>query len=340
MKRIKKAMLISSIVTLFIFGLLWTSAGVYAEKKADEVTFNFSWTPQGRIAPFYTAKAKGYYAENGIEVNIVRGYGPIRTAQAVDQGKADFGTADMGSVVIVIAQGGKIKAVSIIEDISPQGFDALKPAGVTRPKDMEGKKLAAAIGGGTRELLPVFFKQNNIDASKVNVVTLEGALYVSALLRGDVDIIAAWRGSTHEALVNEAKKKGLEVSRINISDYGVDIYGAALITREKTIKENPDLVKRFVRATYKGMRYGIEHPEEAVDIIMKLHPELVRDIISAQWQSAIEMSQTPTQKKMGYGFIDEEKMKRTRDIVLDGYNIKEDVPLAQLYTNEFFPGKQ
>ncbi|MBI2370839.1 MAG: ABC transporter substrate-binding protein [Deltaproteobacteria bacterium] len=321
-------------------GLGWSvgTAGA-AEKK---VVAMMDWTPQGRHIPFHVAAEKGWYQAEGLAVEIIRGYGGAQTVAGVDQGKATFGISEITAVLLNRAKGGKVRAIGMLGEKSVIGVGGLKEAGVRTPKDLEGKKIAIAAGSPTRQVLPALCRANNVDCNKIQVVTLDPTLMVSSVLRGDAHASAVWKGSNYAVLVREARKLGKETYWIGVSDWGVDIYGVAILAHDRTLQEDADLVRRFLRATYRGVEFAMERPDEGVAILIKRTPALAKDadIVRQQWDETAEVLKGPMWSARGYGWILEDKMKRSRDVVLEAFNIKIDLPLSDYHTNEFLPGKR
>lgn len=341
MKRVSALFPFFSIAGLVILIALLGATGSSAAdvKKAENVSAMMDWVFQGRVVFFLAALDKGYYRDENLNVDILRGQGAPKTVEAVDQGKMDFGFGDFTPLILARAKGAKVKAIGMICDITPQGLGGLKERGIKSPKDLEGRKVGMSAFTATRQMLPIMAKLNGVDYKKIEIVTISEALLVSSILNGDVDMAATWRGSSHAVLENEVKKKGKEIAWLGISDWGIDIYGPIIFTSDKVIKEKPDLIKRFLAATYKGVDFAVKNPDQAVEIAFRLHPEIGnKDVLKAQWMETLPEIMTERARQKGYGWIAEEKMKKTRDLVLEAYEIaKDSVPLNDLYTNEFLP---
>jgi NitT/TauT family transport system substrate-binding protein len=136
-----------------------------------------------------------------------------------------------------------------------------------------------------------------------------------------------------------AKKVGGELVRFMYSDYGLDLYSISILTTDKMIKERPEPVKKFLRGTYQGFAWSIEHPEEALDIFIKHRPEVDKGLARQHFKIMLDHFLTPTAYKKGMGYITRDKMKLTRDVTTK-YILKTEkkIPLDELYTTAFLPG--
>lgn len=337
----KKSFVSKAGVLFFVLILSLTATNVVGHaqqlQKIDRVTFEMDWVIFGRFAPFFVALDKGYYIDNGIECRIFRGYGGIKTVASIDQKAATFGIADIAPLIITRSKGGHVKMIGMYHDLNPIGFAALKGRGITNPKAMEGKSLAMAAFDATRAILPVLAKVNGVDLNKIKIVTLDPAVKTQAVIRGDVDMEVAWKSSNYEIVLDQVRKAGKDYDWFGIKDFGLDIYSAGIIVHDDLIKQNPDLVRRFTAATYKGIKYSVDNPEEAAEILLKYEPALPPETTKAAFLAAKEMLLSKTAQEKGLGWITEEKMKRTRDIILEAYEIKVEMPLNDIYTNEFLP---
>lgn len=301
---------------------------------ADKVVFGLDWQVLGRHAGYVVAHEKGFYKDEGLDVDVQRGYGSADAVKRVAAGTVTFSFGDTGSLVIARAEGIKAKVVGMVYGKAPYALWLRKDAGVSKPADLEGKTLGGSAGSAVRVLFPAFAKMAGIDASKVKWQTLDAAsLYptlFSKRIDGMVDFAPGWPTTAKRAA--EAK---VEMEKMFYADYGLTIYSNGLLAREETIKEKPDLVRRFVRATMKGLDTAFKNPAEAAKILKKRYPELDEDTARGEIEIVRELAWTAEAKANGLGAMAADKMKLTRDIIVEAYGIKADVAVDDLYTNQF-----
>jgi NitT/TauT family transport system substrate-binding protein len=317
-------------------------AGSFASTANAEgltkVTFMMDWVIGGKHAMFYPALVKGYYKEEGLDVTLVRGHGSSGTVQAIDQGHAQFGFADAGVLTLKAAQGAHVKYLGAIFDNQPLQFLALESTGIKTPKDFIGKKYGTPLQSMSGALFPGFMRLNGLDPKKVDMINVEIASTIPALFSGQIDLASGYSNSGTVIAWATAAKENRPVVTIPAGKYGLDIYSNGIIASDATVKNNPELVKKFMRATYRGLKYGVEHPQEALDMLYAAHPEIrSKPIASAQYREALKDFLTPEGLKHGLGWMDPGKWKRTRDIIFEAYKIKSDLKAEDIYTPDFLP---
>ena len=304
-----------------------------ASRADDDVTFALNWLPVGEAAGWYTALEKGYFREEKLNVSIVRGLGSPDTARRVAAGRAHFGVADTGSVVVLrINEGIKVKAVAMFFGRAPHGIFFKKSSTIAAPKDLEGKTIACPATSANKIMFPAFANKAGIDAGKITWRVTEPAVVVPSLAAGRVDAVCNF--ATERPVMMAQVKEPL--GELLFRDAGLDFYANAIIVREETIQKNPDLVRRFTRAAVRGLDYAMKNPEEAIGHLIKNAPENVRDVASRSWQITTELIQTDEAKKNGTGYMLPAKMKATYDVVTSAFELdasKDDH--RNLFTNEF-----
>jgi NitT/TauT family transport system substrate-binding protein len=301
---------------------------------ADKIVFGLDWQVLGRHAGYVLAHEKGFYREEGLDVEVQRGYGSADAVKRVAAKTVTFSFGDTGSLVIARAEGIKVKVVGMVYGKAPYALWIRKDANVSTPKDLEGKTLGGSAGSAVRVLFPAFAKMAGVDASKVKWQTLDAAsLYptlFSKRIDGMVDFTPGWPTVSKRAA--EAK---VELQKMFYYDYGFTIYSNGLLAREETIKENPDMVRRFVRATMKGLDAAFKNPAEAAQILKRRYPELDEETVRGEIEIVRDLAWTDEAKPNGLGYMSADKMKLTRDIMSEAYSLKVEVPVDDLYTNAF-----
>jgi len=129
--------------------------------------------------------------------------------------------------------------------------------------------------------------------------------------------------------------RGRKVNRISFPDYGVNLYSTNLIVNEAFMKDRPDVVRRFVRASLRGWDYAVAHPEEAVSIFHAGHPESDLAFCRANFESLIPILSGPDTERMGFGAQSAERWAHTQDTLFDLKRIERKTDVAALFTNEF-----
>ena len=203
---------------------------------------------------------------------------------------------------------------------------ALERSGIKTPKDFIGKKYGTPLQSMSGALFPGFMRLNGLDPKKVDMINVEIASTIPALFSGQIDLASGYSNSGTVIAWATAAKENRPVVTIPAGKYGLDIYSNGIIASDATVKKDPELVKKFMRATYRGLKYAVEHPKEALDMLYAAHPEIrSKPIASAQYREALKDFLTPAGLKHGLGWMDAGKWKRTRDIIFEAYKVKSDI---------------
>jgi NitT/TauT family transport system substrate-binding protein len=325
----------SKIGTAFRTALLVATAllgAVLAQsaEAADSVTLITDFGYNGRHSYFFVALDKGYYKDAGIDVKIVGGKGSVDAIRQVAAGNANFGFADAGSLILARANDNiLVKMVAVVYARPPQAIFCAAEAGLKTPKDLEGKSIANPAGGSIPDMFPAFAKAAGIDASKVNWVVAASSALPGLLASGKVPCVGQFTVGEPLLRAQAAPKK---LVRFAYSDPGLSYYGNGIIATEETIKSNPDLVRRFVAATIKGLKSAIADPADAGAILHKLHPEVSADVAKGETESVAELAQV---KGRPLAEIDPAGIQATIDVVNGAFKLKSQVNAGDVYVPGF-----
>lgn len=304
-------------------------------KAADDVKFALNWLISGRNAGYFVALEKGFYKENGINAQITRGRGSGDTLKRVAIGESQFGLVDTATVISGISNDdAPVKMVGMMYSNAATAILYAKESGITKPSDLEGRTVARSASGSTINMWPAFLKVNDIDRSKIREITVTASSYAPMLLSRQVDAVldqSSYLGRYQKA----ANAQNLTIQAFRFSDYGYQLYGDAIVASDRTIKEQPDLVKRFVSATLRGNLYAFDHPDEAVRILAKYASEAEPDVAKAELLDTRTLAMTEEVKEHGYGYIDGKKLADNVALIKEPLALKRAVAAEQLYTIEF-----
>lgn len=319
------------VLAVLVWGL---STGGLTAAAAEKVTLQAAWIIDSGLSGVYLAIDKGYFKKAGIDLSITRGFGSSDTTKKVASGAVVFGQADTGALVVGRSQGLKAKSLLMYSNHSMYGIWALKGSGITKPKDLVGKKWGTTAGDVTRTLFPAFASVNGFDPKAVHTVLMDPASLSASLISGKVDAIASFlvRGPVLNSM---ASKQGKGVVSIPWHKWGISMYSLGLIARDETIASRSDFVQGFIRASQKGIKHELENPNDAIGALLKRHPERSRGLARKTLDIYHAHLVTPFMKEKGIGFIDRKKMKYTRDLITKYRNLKVTVPVDDLFTNRF-----
>jgi NitT/TauT family transport system substrate-binding protein len=232
-----------------------------------EVTVQLKWLHQAQFAGCYVAQDRGYYAAENLKVSFLEGGQGIDIAHPVIAGKADFGVVSPEDLLIQRSQGSPITAIASIYRRSAVVFVSLAESGILRPADFLGRTVATTgASGAVRDFefqFQALARKLSIDTSRIKLVRYDPD-YVD-FCNGNVDVTSAYLTGG----VNKMREKGYKLNLIWPGDYGIHFYSDILITSERMITEQPDIIIRFLRATLKGWREAIGNPDAAALTTLK-----------------------------------------------------------------------
>ncbi len=303
------------------------------------IKFTLDWAVQGVHAPIGVAIEKGYFAEEGLDVSFERGSGSADSISKVAAGTFDMGFGDINSLMEFNVKNPEtpVKAIAIYYNKSPMAVMSLAETGIAEPKMLEGKKLGIPSGSATRRLIPLFSQVTGFDLAKVDMPAIEPKLQQTLLLTNEIDAIAPY---TISALPN-LNKEGYSPDKLNIhrfADFGLDLYGNAVIAKASFLEENPEQAKGFLRALTKGLQYTISNPDEAVKIMSSYDDLYEIPIERERLQIAIDtLFLSPEVEANGFGPVEASRFKKTIDQVVKGFELETAPEPGQIFDDQFLP---
>jgi NitT/TauT family transport system substrate-binding protein len=313
----------------------WGGHPAGAQEKTA-VPVELGWAIDGRAAFLYVGIESGAYAAEGLDVTVHRGRGGMAMAIDVSQGRFPFGMlGDLSTVLPLRQKGSDLKGVMVTGARSPFGFQAFAEKNIKTPKDFEGRSVGLQPGSLGEKLFPMLAKVNGVDLSKVRIVPLSGDVYVPTFLEGRIDLISGLYDAVYQAVRLRAEKRGRALTAVWTKDWGLDTLGTLVVAREQTLRERPDLVRRFLRASKRALDATRADPAQAMTAILKHNQELERDIIQAQLHAFLELLVDPELGPGRIGCAAEKRLQRSVDLYREALGIGEPMPPEQAFTNEF-----
>ena len=308
------------------------------KQKASEggptsVTLMLNWTPNTHHAGIYAAFQNGWYAEEGIDLKIVE---PAAAGadQVVASGGADFGISQAESVLPARAAGAPVVSIATLLPHNDSSFFALTSSGIKRPKDFEGKTYGGYGGPLERELLSTLVKCDGGDPAKVKSVEVGNIDYLPGMEQKRFDFVWVFEG-WDVLRAREVERK--DVTSVKFGDYGQcvpDWYTPVVIATEKTLKDRPDLVRKFLRATARGYDLAIANPDLAATLLLKSAPELDKALVAA---SARYTASKYADKGTAWGTQQGKVWTDFAAFLRKSGLLEKDVPANAAFTNDFLP---
>jgi NitT/TauT family transport system substrate-binding protein len=311
---------------------LLVCSGIATAQTPEKFTFALNWFAVGDHAAYWVALEKGYFAQRGLDVTLENSKGSGDSIAKVDTGRADAGLADTAVVIASLARTARIKIVGMVFDKTPLNVFSSKDKPVLKPKDLEGKTLAAPPGDSQRQVWPAFVKANGIDDSKVTWVNVEPAAKIAALAEKRVDAVADY--VTGLPFYEKPMGAG-NVVMMPWADYGLDMYSMSIMASEKTMTERSKALRAFLEAAYMGWRDVMANPQEALAIFKKRVPEIDVAIIEANMKLGLNLMNTPRYAANGIGWMEQAKMCASVDLVNTFLCVPRQVEGSTVFPNDF-----
>jgi NitT/TauT family transport system substrate-binding protein len=301
--------------------------------------FQLDWRFEGPAALFLQPAAKGYFKAAGLDVTIDSGNGSGGTVTRVASGTYDLGFADMAALMEFHANNpdapNKPVAVMMVYNNTPAAVLALKKSGITKPADLNGKKLGAPVFDAGRKAFPIFQKANNV--SNVAWTSMDPPLRETMLVRGDIDAITGF-GFTSLLNLEARGVKAEDVVMMPYADNGVKLYGNAIIASPKLIKENPAAVKAFLAAFAKGAKEVMADPAGSIATVKARDGIINVALETRRLQLAIDsVVASPDARKEGFGQVNPGRLSLMASQVSDAYATKTRINPSVIWDGSMLP---
>jgi NitT/TauT family transport system substrate-binding protein len=306
----------------------------YAQTPKRDVTMRLDWLFQGPNSGFMIAKDKGYYDEAGLNVDIGPGRGSGSTAQIVASKAAMFGFADGYVVGNSVTKDMNIVMVASIFRRNPTAVIVLKDSDIKTLKDLEGKSIGIATGATQFQQWPAVVKGCNLDGNKITVTNIDPAGSVPALVTGKVQAVAGYAQGHVPGIEIRAKK---EARIFWYADCGVDAISNGIIVHKDMLKEDPELIRSFVKASIKGFLYARQHPDEAAAITAKFSEAVVPEIARRELEMSFEAWVTPNTAGKPLGWMSDKDWESTVQVLKQYGGVSAPLEASVLFTNAFVP---
>jgi len=326
-------------LVLVFMAVLAVISAPQAASAQTKIRFTLDWIPGATHSAFFVALQKGYYKAEGLDVSIDRGKGSAEVVRQLASDTYDMGFPDI-NVVLDFNSKNPDQAFPVLMsgyEQAPAAIIVLKSSGITEPKRLNGKKLGSAANDATFKLFPVFASQTGIDVSSMQIQNIEPSLREVLLAQGKVDAIP---GQVFNSLM-ELQAKGVkeaDIAYFMYKDYGLQLYGNSVAASPRFLKENPEAVRGFLRATVKGLKDIAHDPELGVKAALAFEPLLNADVERERLRVALSCCiVTENVRKAGYGDIDQQRLGKMIAIISQAYNLPRQPTVAELFDPSYLP---
>jgi NitT/TauT family transport system substrate-binding protein len=271
---------------------------------ADKLTFQLDWLPTGGDKAFvYAGVGQGFYAAEGLEVKILGGRGSSDAITKIGTGSADVGSGGLASLMMAAAEGGiPVKAVMSVYSRQPDALFSLAGGAVTNLKSLVGKTVAMPTFSSSNALFPVILQANGVDPDSVKVIKTDPSTMAPMLAQGRVDATINWT-TLAPGYAKVLEQAGKQLKVLPWTDYGLDGYGLSLFASDKLIKERPEVLTRFLRASKKAIEFSLAHPDKAAADQQALVPEADLATLEADFRASAPLISNEVSQRDGLGAL-------------------------------------
>ncbi len=235
-----------------------------------KTTFALSWLPEGFNAWSFVARAKGFWRDQGLDVQISRGNGSMSAGQALVAGRLEFGVSNCSPVILLASQGAELRALAMLDYDPLMGVAVLDESTIKSPKDLEGKTIGQTLASSDTPFFKPFCAANNVSTSDMRLLNIDAKIRNQALVERKVDAVTGFASS----IVATIEASGAKVRMMNYADDGISAYGdLVLTTQPDRVEKDSDLCRRFTAGLLNGLKYTLTNSAEAEEIFMNEVPE-------------------------------------------------------------------
>ncbi len=269
------------IVVIFVFLLLGICAYYLTplknslERPLEKVSIRLNWVHNAQFAGLYVAKEKGFYKDEGLDVNVEEFQDNLDQGQELANGKVNFSIFTPVELLSSVAKGNKIKAIAAVYQTSPLVFISLKKTNILSPKDFKGKVLGAKGGNYQAKLIYQTIASNyEIPMRSYTIKDLDFSVDEGDdLVKNRAEVVDIYRTDQ----IYFFDQRGISYNLLYPENFGYQTYGDTIATSLDEISKDPDQVRRFIRATQKGWEYALSNTPEALMITKKYENTLYTD---------------------------------------------------------------
>ena len=322
----------------YMFAAALAVVGSSAAAQTD-MPFALDWKFEGPAAPYTYAVENGLFAEQGLTVTIAEGAGSLDAIPKVATGAFPIGFADINSVMRFLDQnpGAPVTAVMMVYDKPPFAIVGRVSQGVSVPADLEGHVLGAPPPDGAWAQFPIFAAANDLDVSAIAVEDVGFPTREPMLAGGEVDAVTGFSFSSTLNLIRLGVPEE-DISVILMADYGVELYGNAIIVNTDFAEANPEAVTGFLTAVAQGWQAAIADPSAAIETLMEYNPAADPALEERRLMMAIEANvMTDWVVANGMGGIDPARMATAIDQTRTVYEFVSEPDVDVIFSDAYLP---
>lgn len=303
-----------------------------------KVDFRLNWTLYGEHAPFFVGVEKGFYEEEGLDVEILIGSGSATTVKLIGNGTNVIGYADAGTMMRGVNTGVPVQAVAVLLQKSPMSVIYKAENPIANAEELVGKSIAITAGDANSQIFPAVLAKNGIDDGDVKMVVVGNpGAKETTLLEDQVD---AFLGYYIDQPARMQDRTGQEMAWTTYTDMGINTLSSAIIVNQRTLDEQSDMVEKFLRGTVRAVAYTQENPEEAAEIFAKHAPDFDKELALLEIEGSLDLLHSENTEGKPIGWMAVEDWQNTQDVLAEYAGLKPEDDVNVYFTNDYLPGEE
>lgn len=304
----------------------------------DKVSLRLDFTPTGSHAAFHFALERGFYRDENLDVTIGDGQTSANTAQVIASKGDTFGWADAAVVALNISRGVPVIVVADVLQQTATLVISRESAGIRTPKDLEGKSLGVTFGGSAEQLFTALVKANGVNETTIKRVNMASTVQPAAFLSGQVDAVVTSLG-TALTIQSQAQTQNITTRLMRFSEHGVNVLAHGIIVHRDMLAQQPDVVRRFVRASLRGWEEAAKDPAGATQAMVKNRPTVNPTVIRAQLDGFLTMHRTAKTQGRPLGWQSADDWAAMLDFLATYSGMTDRKPIETYFTNDYLPAQ-
>lgn len=311
--------------------LLLSQSPASAQGGGEKILVRFTWKLYGVYAPLFVALDKGYFAEEGLSVELAEGTGSENVVRLIAAGtdKIGFGTGIVAAEAI--SKGLPVKVIANYMENNPLGLISFPDVPLTTPKDLEGRTVGLATGETFSNMFEPFAHMNKVDLAKVKRVRFDGATRNAQFIARKIDVISVYFNNDLPLLSDKLK---VRFNALKAADFGLRLMGTSYFVNASYARERPDILRKLLRASARGYLDAIKDPKAATEMLnrrmtIRMDPEM----LETQVRETLAATTIPTGRPLGWQ--SDELWTYNLDWLKASGMIKDARALGDYYTNEY-----
>lgn len=303
-----------------------------------KLRFTLDWVIQGQHAPFLLAKAKGYFDQEGVDVTLDVGNGSAGTIQRLASGAYDMGFADLSTLIEFLGNNPNLprpQAVYMVHERNPNALFAMKKSGIAKPADLKGKKISGPVFSSTRKTWPLFARATGLKVDDASWQNVAPDMVEQVVVRGDVQVGSGF--PTQLQIYNRLGVKNEDMVTLKYADYGVDLYGNAVLASAKFIAENPQAVAAFLRGFNRALKEVITDPAASMRYVKERNPLLNEADELEKLRLVMEFMDTANTRADGLGSVKKLRLDNQVDDINMAFGLKSKPSPDIIFSSAFLP---